>query len=105
MQTLKTTLADIALSRESYIVTRVLAANTAESITVPKGANYVILSGTADSWIDYTTTAVVPAADIENGTSPIYIPAAYKELREVKGVQTLSVISTPGGIFTAEFYS
>jgi len=104
MQSLKTCLKNLALSKESFIATRVLAANTAESITVPGSAKYVILSGTADFWVNFITTAVVPAADIENGSSPIYIPSAYKELREISGVTTISAISTPGGIVTAEFY-
>jgi hypothetical protein len=94
-----------ALTKEPYILARVLDATVAESITVPSWARYVLLAGTVDFWADFRTTAVTPAADIENGLSPILIPGGIKELREIDGVATISIVSAYTCIATAEFYA
>ena len=103
MKTLNQTIANIAFDKNPFIISRVLGASTAETINVPESARYVILAPTVDSWVDVRATAVVPAADIDNGNSPIFIPGGYKEVREIDGVKTISVISSFAGIFTAEF--
>lgn len=104
MQTLPKSLQDVALSKDAFVVSRVLAASTAETITVPPQARYALFSGDVDCWIDRNTTAVVPAADIENGMSPIFLPGGFKELREIDGIKTISVIATIAGIITVEFF-
>ena len=94
-----------ALPRPRDVMARVLAAATAESITVPGGATFVVLSGTDDFYADFTKTAVTPAADIADGTSPILVPRGYKEIRELSGAATISVICEDACIVFAEFYS
>jgi hypothetical protein len=52
-----------------YINTRVLAANTAETETVPSGANYVVFNADTDFWVCWEGTAAqIAAADVTNGT-------------------------------------
>jgi len=57
-----------------YIDNRVLAANTAETFTVPTGAKFVEMNCTANYWVAYTfsgfddRTAAVPAADTTDGS-------------------------------------
>lgn len=105
MQKLSQMIKDYALVKYPYTNARLLAANTAESLTIPPWAKYAVFSGNIDCWLDQRTTAVIPAADITNGSSPIYIPAGTKEVRNIEGVAAMSVISASAGIFTTEYYS
>ena len=71
--------------------TLVMAANIAQSFTVPAGASKVYFNITpqgATYWVDETKTAVIPASII-NGTAPEMNPAG----RVVTPGQTLSVIT------------
>lgn len=64
-----------ALRASTYIDSRVLAANTAETATVPTDsitglkANYVVFSSTCSFFTNFRGTATVPAADITDGSS------------------------------------
>lgn len=69
-----------AVPTSDYIDTRVLAANTAETVTVPqdadsKYANYVYLTPNADIYIKRTGTAAVAAADVTDGSGSELLPA------------------------------
>lgn len=77
-----------------------LAANTAESITIPSGARYVIFSGTADFYVKSGGTATVPG-DTTDGSASELNPT----MRDLKDVTTLSVISASACVVTAAFYS
>jgi D-arabinose 1-dehydrogenase-like Zn-dependent alcohol dehydrogenase len=90
----------IGLNVARYVNARVLAASTAESLAVPAGARYVLLTANADFWADFTTTAAIPATDITDGSSPLLNPS----LRALEGTTTISVISATVCIVTAEFY-
>jgi len=90
----------IGLNRPTYINARVLAATVAEAFTVPAGAKYVLLAANADFYADFGTTAVTPAADITDGTSPVFNPS----LRMLEGCTSISVVSPTVCIVTAEFY-
>lgn len=90
-----------------YVHARVMAASTAESITVPTGYNYVIFgcedgSGNATSFYAdfHGTTAAQPSADITDGTGPELNPYA----RYLGGITTISVICPAACIVTAAFY-
>ncbi|MFH1883441.1 MAG: hypothetical protein ABIL62_12105 [Planctomycetota bacterium] len=95
----------IGLNISDFVNARVLAASTAETITVPKAARYIIISGNADLWVDVGKTSVVPAADITNGSSPFLVTGGTKELRSLGEVTHISVISVQACIATAEFYA
>lgn len=82
---------------------RVLAANTAESITPPAGSRYVIFSCTANFYVNCYDTAAVPADDVTNGTAPELNPAGYSF--NPGELPTISVISPSACIITAAFYA
>lgn len=93
----------------NYVLARLLAANTAESITVPAvtgatTARYVRLAGTVDFYYSTTTTATVPG-DTTDGTACELIKAnGPAEWRYISGVTTISVISAATCIVTASFF-
>ena len=78
-----------------------LAANTAESITVPTGAKYVVFSCTSSFYVNCYTTATVPG-DTTDGTASELNPTGYA-LTPNEPV-TLSVISASACVITAAFY-
>ena len=78
----------------------VLAASTAESITIPSGANHVLFNATAYFYVAYSGTAVV-ITDTTDGTGDELNPT----LRTLKSGDTLSVISAEVCNITASFYS
>lgn len=83
-----------------YVLARALAANTAESFAVPAGAKFVVLSSTADFYVNCAGTATVPG-DTTDGTASELNPSTL----DVSGVATISVISAGTPIVTAAFYS
>lgn len=88
----------------NYVNARAVAANTAESITVPtvngELARYVIFSANVDFYCNTFTTATVPG-DTTDGTASELNPAGYMLAPDTA---TLSVISPSAGIITASFY-
>ena len=77
-----------------------LTASSAESITIPSGAKYVLFNATADFYVAYSGTAAV-ITDTTDGTGAELNPT----LRELKTGDTLSVISAEVCLITASFYS
>lgn len=85
-----------ALKVPTYCNRHDVAANTAESDTVPSvnsvKATYVFFAATAacqDFYVNYTTTAIVPAGDVTDGTAPDHNPT----VRFILGTSTISIIS------------
>jgi len=62
--------------KQGYIYTNLLAANVAESVTVPTGAKYVIISATTNIWVKIGGAATVPAGDTTNDTGSELNPGA-----------------------------
>lgn len=89
----------ISVNYGGFCSARSLAANTAESITVPTGANYVLLSGTADFYVSWTGTATVPS-DNDVGAASELNPG----MRQITDLTSISVISASTCIVTAVFY-
>lgn len=73
---------DVIREASTYVDARSLAANTAETVTVPSFANsdnqvVAIFSATCASYyVNVTTTASVPAADVTNGSASERNPSA-----------------------------
>ena len=87
----------------TFCTARVLAANTAELITVPSDAGYVIISGNAALVEWYTNigaTATVPAADESTGIAS-FLNLSYASV--VPG-STFSIISPNAGVVTFAWY-
>ena len=96
-----------AITTCSHVDARVLAADTAETITVPSGANIVMFgcvdgSGNAVSfYADFSNTAAEPAADITDGSGAELNPY----IRYLGSTTTISVLTPAAvGILTAQFY-
>lgn len=94
------------LRQSVYIDNRVLAANTAEAHTVPTDAagvkaNYVVFSATCDFYADFASTAVVPSADVTNGSGPELNPTVRFLANDVT---TISLISPTACVVTMMFY-
>lgn len=83
-----------------YIDAKVLAASTAETITVPAGAKYVIFSAEADFWANPNDTAAVPSGDVSDGSASELNPVGY----DVEGVSTISIISETAQNVSVTFY-
>jgi hypothetical protein len=85
-----------------------LAANVAETVTIPTGANIVRIAATADIYIKAGGTATVPG-DTTDGTASELIKTSggAAEWRHLQGVSSLSVITAAagGGIATFTFYT
>jgi hypothetical protein len=88
-----------ALPYPDYVLSRSLAANVAEEMTVPSGATFAVFSATADFYANYTTTATVPG-DVTDGTASELNPS----VRDIKGVTAISVISSGTPVVTVSFY-
>lgn len=90
----------------NYVLSKSLAASTAESFTVPTDQNglkaeHVIFSATCDFYANTSTTATVPG-DVTDGTASVLNPTGYF----LKGqVTTISVISASTCVITAEFWA
>ena len=58
-----------------YITQHALVANTAKTINVPTGANWVLFAPTANLWASFSGgTAVVPVGDISQGSGCLFNP-------------------------------
>lgn len=83
----------------SYINGVLLAANVAESITVPTGAKFAMFNATADFYARYTGTAAV-ISDTTDGTGSELNPT----VRTLAVGDTISVISGETCYLTVAFY-
>lgn len=91
------------------VLARLLAASTAESITVPgtlaTAAKYVRISATDDIFISFTTTATVPGDTVDGTASELLSKYKGEHWFFCAGVTTISVISAGTPIVTASFYT
>lgn len=90
------------LPPQYYNDARVLAANVAETVTVPTWAQVVILSpniALGEVWCNWNATAAIPAADVTDGS------ASFRGTMICKvGGTSLSVISPNAGVLSLTFY-
>lgn len=97
--------------RPTYVSSRALAANAAESITIPAGGAIVRLAATADVYYNFTVAGALVAAvvpvDTDDGSSNELLKqqgdAVWRKCPP--GADTISVISAATAIITASFYS
>lgn len=76
-----------------------LAANVAESITIPSGSKFAMFNATADFYANYSTTAAV-ISDTTDGTGSELNPT----VRTLASGDTISVISGEVCRVTVAFY-
>ena len=77
------------LHRSSSRYANVLAANVAEVVTVPAGANFVLFSATGDFWANFGAAAAIPSAEVADGSASYLNPG----LVELGGAATIGLIS------------
>lgn len=95
----------------AYVAARALAANTAESITVPSVAApntiaYVRIAATADLYYSFAGVATVPG-DTDDGSACelLKLNGGAEYLMIPPGASALSVISAGTPVVTASFYT
>jgi hypothetical protein len=91
----------LGINRPTYTSSCTLAANTAESITVPAGAKKVFLNGTVDFYANFITTATIPG-DVTDGTASLLLNTPM--FISLEGAATISVISAYVCNVSASFY-
>ncbi len=89
-----------ARSAPNYIDARVLAANAAETHTVPAGAAFVIFSSDGDFYARPNTAAAVPGADVTDGSASELNPVIW----DLAGVTSISLVAAAARIVTLSFY-
>lgn len=97
----------VAFSTSSggYVDARVLAANTAESHTVPTGANYVLVTVTGNTWVNVGGTAAVASADVTNGTGSVLVVNTLPRMFALNGATAVGVIAPAIQTVCLEFFS
>jgi hypothetical protein len=85
----------------NYVDARVLAANVAESHTVPTGAKKVLFSATGNIYVKFGGTAAVPAADVTDGTASMLNPV----LVEIDYATTIGIIAPADCVCTLSFFA
>jgi hypothetical protein len=94
----------------AYVDSRNLAAATAETFTRPTGYTVAVLQADADCYVKRTGTAVASVADVVDGTASVFVPAKVARIIDMNNVApatplaSFSVISTPGGNVTVEWF-
>lgn len=104
-----------SFQQSDTIYTNVMVASTAQYVTVPSGANLVVIgvSGGADLYLlmGVTTGLAVPSATATESagalTNPELLPGAAGGpfVRQIKGVSSFGIISTGTPVVTLSFYS
>lgn len=97
---------EFTLPFSDAVQVQVLGAGVAETMTIPSGAKFVLLTGTTNFYVDPTITAVVPAADVTDGSGPELVLSTVPVFRSLDGVVAtgLSLIAAGACIVTAAFY-
>ncbi len=91
------------LNFSAYMDARVLAATTAKVHTIPAGARSVRFTGTIPFWINFGGAAVIPAADVTDGTASILI--LTDRLYAIPATATtIGIIASAICTVTMEFY-
>lgn len=90
-----------AIPAETYVDNIVLVAGVAKTVTVPSDATHAIFSGTGDFWAIFkaSTAAVVPSADITDGTGCVLNPT----MRDVNALTEFSLISSATPLISIAF--
>lgn len=88
-----------------YVLSKLLAASTAEAFAVPSGARYVFIQSASPTttFVKFDGTATVPG-DVTDGTAAEMVQS-NGSLYYLEGVTSISVISSGTPIVTATFYN
>lgn len=85
-----------------WVDAMVLAANVAETYTVPATADFVLISSDVGFYINTNATATVPATEVTNGAASFYVPASIQIV--VNSSDAVSLIATATAKITIGCY-
>lgn len=90
-------------SYSDSVYANVLAANTAEKVTVPTGAKFVHFSGTTPFYVLFGAdpTAAIPSTEVADGSASVLNPG----LRKIDGAAKIGLIAPAACVVTMEFFS
>lgn len=86
----------------TYVDARVLAANVAETHTVPTGAGWVLFAANCNFYAKTGASAAVPAADVTDGSASELNPAAWQL---PGGTTQITLIAPTACVVTMAFYN
>lgn len=96
---------DTFLPDSENVLARVLAASTAESITVPDNAKFCTITANGEFYFNTQGTAAVPSADVTDGSASRVVGSGNPVVHIlVEDVTTISVIASAARIVTATFW-
>lgn len=87
----------------TWIIQKILTANTATTITVPSGATRVVLAADCNIFVNCNGAASI--ATVTTGAGSELNPAGYFFNATSPAPATISVISASNGNISAAFYS
>lgn len=94
------------ITAPTYINNRVLAANTAETDTKPNGAHWLWINNTDTVYVRFDgSAAVVPGADVADGSGSMPLLAGNGLLFNARGITTVSVISAGTPVVGLAWYA
>lgn len=94
-----------AYEQSDFIDARVLAANTAESHTIPTGAKFVRVAADVAVYVRVGGTAAVPAADVTDGSaSELLTPNMPPMLLSLGSATAIGLIAGATAHVTLAFY-
>ena len=79
-----------ALPQSDYVESVVLSAGTAQSVSVPAGAKFVMFSSSADFWMKEGSTVAVRGATTTNGSGGELNPYIRKLNSDVRQVSVVA---------------
>ena len=83
-----------------YVDAKSLAANTAETITVPADAKAVLFSSTGNFYAKHGAAATIPG-DVSDGSAAVLNPSGWV----VTAADEIGVIAPADCVLTLEYYS
>lgn len=89
-----------AIRQSDFINVKALAADVAETETVPAGARIVVFSATSNFYLNTRAAAVIPTGDITDGSGPEYNPVS----RLLVAGETMSLIAPATCIVMMAYY-
>ena len=94
-----------AYEQSDVIDARLLAANTAESHTIPTGAKFVRIAADVAVYVKIGGTAAVPAADVTDGSASELLTASMPPMLFYLGAATaIGLIAGATAHVTLSFY-
>jgi len=88
----------IALSDTRHVM--VLQPGQPRTVAVPSAADVVLVNATADVWVQFGGAAVLPTADITDGSAPELNPDA----RLIRGITAIGLVSAAACLVNLVFY-